>query len=141
MSTSPPAPDPDGTAPNRKLAAIQAVKDRAMRSQTTLAEWTTSMQSIPSAVDPKTINPTILTGGATAVDLSTDGLNDDIWDSPAAADYQASITKAIGDADTALSTIIDCLAAAENHQIYYVGERVTPDQPEAVWDLDEIMQC
>lgn len=141
MSTSPPAPDPDGTVPNRKLAAIQVVKDRAMRSQTTLAEWTTSMQSIPSAVDPKTINPTILTGGATAVDLSTDGLNDDIWDSPAAADYQASITKAIGDADTALSTIIDCLAAAENHQIYYVGERVTPDQPEAVWDLGEIMQC
>ena len=132
MSTSSPAPDPDGTVPNRKLAAIQAVKDRAMRSQTALAEWTTSMQSIPSAVDPKTINPTILTGGATAVDLSTDGLNDDIWDSPAAADYQASITKAIGDADTALSTIIDCLAAAENHQIYYVGERVTPDQPEAV---------
>lgn len=141
MSTSSPAPDPDGTVPNRKLAAIQAVKDRAMRSQTTLAEWTTSMQSIPSAVDPKTINPTILTGGATAVDLSTDGLNDDIWDSPAAADYQASITKAVGDADTALSTIIDCLAAAENHQIYYVGERVTPDQPEAVWDLGEIMQC
>ena len=124
MSTSPPAPDPDGTVPNRKLAAIQAVKDRAMRSQTTLAEWTTSMQSIPSAVDPKTINPTILTGGATAVDLSTDGLNDDIWDSPAAADHQASITKAIGDADTALSTIIDCLAAAENHQIYYVGEKI-----------------
>lgn len=41
---------------------------------------------------------------------------------PAAANYQASITKAIGDADTALSTIIECLVAAENHQIYYVGE-------------------
>jgi len=132
---------PDGKVPNRKLAAIRSIRKRADLSQINLAEWTTENQTIPSAVDPKKINPTILVGGATANDLANDGLNDEVWNSPAAENYRAEIAKAISDADTALSTIIAYLADAETYQIEYIGERVPPDSPEAVWDLSTIIQC
>lgn len=103
---------------NPKLEAIQAVKDQAQTSQTSLREWAPASTTGYAAEHGETFDA---------------GLSEDVWTSPVADDYRTSIDAADSRAEEIITGIVSDLTDAEN-AIYDAGQdRVPEDSALARW--------